>query len=91
MAEVAALRAENQHQKQKRARRKGYIRQEGSLTIQDGQEFVRKRIAEEQLADNAENIDPVLLTEQPRSNRKKALSKCSRCGSFEHNARTCSL
>jgi hypothetical protein len=91
IAEVAALRAENQHQKQKRARRKGYIRQEGSVTIQDGQEFVRKLIAKKQPADNAENIDPVLLTEQLTSTRKKAPSKCSRCGSFEHNARTCSL
>jgi hypothetical protein len=90
-AEVAALRAENQHQKQKRARQKGYIRQEGSTTIQDGQESVRRRLVEERLTDNTENIDPVLLTEQLRSVRKKALSKCSRCGSFEHNARTCSL
>lgn len=91
MAELAALRAENQHQKQKRVRQKGCIRQEGSITIQDGQEFVRRRVVEEQQTDNTENIDPVLLTGQPRSVRKKALSKCSRCGSFEHNARTCSL
>jgi hypothetical protein len=91
MAEVAALRAENQHQKQKRARQKRYIRQEGSMTVQDGQESVQKRMVEEQLTDNTENIDPALLTEQPRSVRKKALSKCSRCGSYEHNARTCSL
>jgi hypothetical protein len=91
MAEVATLRAENQHQKQKRARRNGYIRQEGSMTVQDGQESVQKRMVEERQTDNTENIDPVLLTEQLRSARKKALSKCSRCGSFERNARTYSL
>jgi hypothetical protein len=91
MAEVATLRAENQHQKQKRACRNGYIRQEGSMTVQDGQESVQKRMVEERQTDNTENIDPVLLTEQLRSARKKAPSKCSRCGSFEHNARTCSL
>jgi hypothetical protein len=91
MAEVATLRAENQHQKQKRARRNGYIRQEGSMTVQDGQESVQKRMVEERQTDNTENIDPVLLNEQLRTVRKKALSKCSRCGSFEHNARTCSL
>jgi hypothetical protein len=91
MAEVAALRAENQHQKQKRARQKGYIRQEGSITIQDGQESVRRRMVEEWPTDNTENIDPVLLNEQPRTVCRKAPSKCSRCGSFEHNARTCSL
>jgi hypothetical protein len=91
IAEVATLRAENQHQKQKRARRNGYIRQEGSMTVQDGQESVQKRMVEERQTDNTENIDPVLLNEQLRTVRKKALSKCSRCGSFEHNARTCSL
>jgi hypothetical protein len=48
-------------------------------------------MVEEQSTDNTENIDPALLTEQPRSVRKKALSKCSRCSSYEHNARTCSL
>ena len=91
MAEVASLRAEHQHQKQKRACKNGYIRQEGSITIQDGQESARKRMVKEQLTDNTENIDLVLLNEQLRSVRKKAPSKCSRCGSFKHNARTCSL
>ena len=61
------------------------------MTVQDGQESVQKRMVEERQTDNTENIDPVLLNEQPRSVRKKALSKCSRCGSFEHNARICSL
>ena len=48
-------------------------------------------MVEEQPEDNDKNIDLVLLNEQLRSVRKKALSKCSRCGSFKHNARTCSL
>jgi hypothetical protein len=61
------------------------------MTVQDGQESVQKRMVEERQTDNTENIDPVLLNEQLRTVRKKALSKCSRCGSFEHNARTCSL
>ena len=89
--EVAALRAENQHQKQKRARRKGYIQQGGSLTIQEGEESIQNSLVTEQLQDNTENIDPALLTEQPRKVRIKAPSRCSRCGSFEHNSRTCSL
>lgn len=89
MAEVAALRAENKHQKQKRARQKGYIREGGSITVQDGQESVQKRVVREQPKDNAENIDPALLTEQLRSGRVKAPGRCSKCGSFEHNARTC--
>ena len=61
------------------------------MAIQDGQESVRKRMVEEQPTDNTENIDPVLLNEQLRTVRKKAPGKCSRCGSFKHNARTCSL
>jgi hypothetical protein len=61
------------------------------MTIQDSQESVQKRMVKERQTDNTENIDPVLLNEQLRTVRKKALSKCSRCGSFEHNARTCSL
>ena len=40
---------------------------------------------------NAENIDLALLNEELRTTRMKALSKYSRCGSFEHTARTCSL
>ena len=48
-------------------------------------------MVKEQPEDDDENIDLVLLNKQLRSVRKKALSKCSRCGSFKHNARTCSL
>ena len=41
-------------------------------------------MVEEQPEDDNENIDLVLLNGQPRSVRKKAPSKCNRCGSFEH-------
>jgi hypothetical protein len=37
IAEVAALRAENQYQKQKRARSTGFIQKGGSLSIHDRQ------------------------------------------------------
>jgi len=36
MAEVAALRAENHYQKQKKAQKKAIIKQGGSLTVQEG-------------------------------------------------------
>jgi hypothetical protein len=91
IAENAALKAENKHQKQKRARHKGYIQQGGSMTVQDGQDTIQKRVVAKQSQDNAENINPALMTEQPRSGRVKATSKCSKCGSFGHNARKCSL
>jgi hypothetical protein len=60
------------------------------MTVQDGQDSTQRPMVEEQPGDNNENIDPVLLNGQLRSVRRKALSKCSRYGSFEHNARTCS-
>jgi hypothetical protein len=44
-------------------------------------------MVEEQPEDNNENIDLVLLNRELRSVRRKALSKCSRCSSFKHNAR----
>ena len=91
IAEVAALRAENQHQKLKRACRKGTIQKGGSITVQDGQESIQNKVVAKQLQINAENIDPALLNEEPRTARMKAPSRCSRCGSFEHTARTCSL
>ena len=61
------------------------------MTIQDAQEAVQKRVVEQQLANNAENIDPALLTKGQGGPRKKAPSKCSKCNSLEHNARTCRL
>ena len=91
IAEVAALRAENQHQKLKRACRKGTIQKGGSITVQDGQESIQNKVVAKQSQINAENIDPALLNEEPRTARMKAPSRCSRCGSFEHTARTCSL
>ena len=48
-------------------------------------------MVKEQPEDDNKNIDLVLLNKQLRNVRKKALSKYSRCGSFKHNARTCSL
>jgi len=44
MTDAAALRAENQHQKQKRVRKKGSIQKGASMTIQDGQESVQTRL-----------------------------------------------
>ena len=91
MVKNATLRAENQYQKQKRTQKKKYIRTGTLMTIQDGQDGIQRPIVKEQPEDDNENIDSVLLNGQLRSVRKKAPSKYSRCGSFKHNARTCSL
>ena len=91
MAENAALRAENQHQKRKRARRNGFIQQGGSMTIQQGQQKAQQPSVAEQSSIQDENIDPAILTEQLFQPRKKAPPRCSKCSSFDHNARTCGL
>ena len=55
MAENASLRAENQYQKQRRARHKGNIQKGGSLTIQEGLEMVQSSVVVEQSVVEAEN------------------------------------
>ena len=89
MAEVATLRAENQYQKQKRAHKKGFIRQDGSMTIQDGQARAQNRMVKEQLQDNDENLDPVLRAWPPKKARKIVGLRCSKCGSSKHSIRFC--
>lgn len=82
MAEVATLRAENQYQKQKRAHKKGFIRQ-------DGQARAQNRMVKEQLQDNDENLDPVLRAWPPKKARKIVGLRCSKCGSSKHSIRFC--
>ena len=60
MVEVAALRAENQHQKQKRKQKKQQNRATTSMTVQDGQDSTQRPVVKEQLKDDDENIDPIL-------------------------------
>lgn len=40
MAEVTDLRAEDQHQKQEKARETGYVQKGGSMTVGDNQESI---------------------------------------------------
>jgi hypothetical protein len=91
MAENASLRAENQYQKQKRARHKGNIQRGGSLTIQEGLEMVQSSVVVEQSVVEAENAQVNNPVSQLRPAPKRARLRCSKCGSYEHNARVCSL
>lgn len=61
IAEVAALRAENQHQKQKRARRKGFIQKGGSLSIQDGQDSMQEPVVVDPSLVETESGPPKIL------------------------------
>ena len=90
MAENASLRAENQYQKQKRVRHKGNIQKGGSLTIQEGLEMVQSSMVVEQSIVEAENTQVNNPVSQLEPATKRARPRCSKCGSYEHNARVCS-
>ena len=91
MAEVTALRAENQHQKQKRARPKGTIQRGGSLSIGQGLEMVASRVLAEQFVMEVGNGQAENSSAQPHLSVQHAPRKCSKCNSVGHNVRTCRL
>jgi hypothetical protein len=91
MAEVAALRAENQHQKKKRARKAGSIQKGGSMAVDDAQEAIQERRIGEQSENVDEDEDPVLTNWLPRRATKRALPKCSKCSKVGHTIKFCSL
>jgi hypothetical protein len=91
IAENASLRAENQYQKQKRTYHKGNIQKGGSLTIQEGLEMVQSSIVVEQSVVEAGNAQVDNPVSQLKPAAKRARPRCSKCGSYEHNARLCSL
>jgi hypothetical protein len=90
MVEAATLRAENQHQKKKSARRTGSIQKGGSMAVDDAQEAIQERRVGEQLDNNDEDEDPVSISWPPRRAIKMALPKCSRCGKVGHDTKFCS-
>jgi hypothetical protein len=91
MAEVAALRAENQHQKKKRARKAGSIQKGGSMAVDDAQEAIQERRIGEQSENVDEDEDPVLTNWLPRRATKRALPKCSKCSKVGHTIKFCNL
>lgn len=78
---IAELEAANEYLQSKKKRKKQYIQRGGSLQVQEAIEIVQNRNRVPQPA----TVDPY---EQPR---QRAPSRCSRCGSLNHTARTCSL
>ena len=73
------LRAANERQKKKRAKRKSYIAVGGVLTVQEG-------LNRSQMVD-IEHMKE--LTNRPQEPRVRAPPRCSICSSLEHNARIC--
>ena len=89
LAENAVLRTENQRQKRKRAQRRQTVASGGTLSVQNGQDRLVNNEVQEQLEDEIRVAKVMDLASQPNGRRKKAPSRCSKCGSFEHTARAC--
>jgi len=73
------LRAENERQKKKRAKKRSYIATGGVLTVQEGLDL--SQVANTELESRVANQEATVQTRAPR--------KCSLCRSQSHTARTC--
>src|SRR5450432_4353438 len=76
------LRAENQRQKKKRAKRRSYIAIGGVLTVQEGLELSQSNV--EPVSRVVSGVATDELTVRTRTPRTYSI-----CGSQSHNARTC--
>jgi hypothetical protein len=89
LVENEALRAENNRQKRKRAQRRQTVARGGTLSVQSGQDILADNEVQEQINIEVRSqriIQPVVQEEQ---RRKRAPPRCSKCGSFQHTARSC--
>jgi hypothetical protein len=86
LAENAVLRTENQRQKRKRAQRRQSVATGGTLSVQNGQDRLVNNEVQEQLEDEIRVANMANSTSQQNGSRKKAPSRCSKCGSFQHTA-----
>ena len=82
-AKVRSLRAANEALSKRRRAKKTRIRQGGTLTVEDAQDIIAQKEAEEQVRRD--------LREERASRREGQLSarRCRACGETGHNARTC--
>ena len=91
IVKVAALRAENQHQKKKRAYKTGSIQKGGSIAVDDAQEAIQGHRIREQSDDNNEDEEPASTSWPPRRATKMSLPRCSGCSKVGHSIKFCSL
>jgi len=82
-AEVRTLRAANEALSKRRRAKKTRVRQGGALTIEDVQDFLAQKEAEEQ-ARRDKRSEGGRQNEGQLSGRR-----CGACGETGHNARTC--
>jgi hypothetical protein len=91
MVENAALRAENQYQKKKRAHKTGSIQKRRFMAVDGAREAIQGRRIREQLDDNDEDEEPASTSWPPRRAIKMSLPRCSGCGKIGHSVKFCSL
>jgi len=83
--ELRALRKANEALSKRRRAKKTRIRQGGSLTVEDGEDLLSQKEAQEQAAkDIRENRGG-------DEARPATVRRCSKCGKPGHNARTCQV
>lgn len=82
-AEVRTLRAANEALSKRRRAKKTRVRQGGALTVQDAQDVLAQKEAEEQARRDKRSEGGKQNEGQPSGRR------CSTCGETGHNARTC--
>ena len=78
-AEVKALQEANQVKKRRERKLKRRIHQDGSLTVQEGEELVQS--TQTQQEKGGDTLQPQCLEGKQR--------RCSLCNQVGHNARTC--
>lgn len=82
-SEVQDLRQANEMLSKRRRAKKTRLRQEGSLTLQEGQDLIAPDRSREQQEEEEDGSCIVVGGVQPRK------QQCRRCGNKGHNARTC--
>jgi hypothetical protein len=82
-AEVRTLRKANEALSKRRRAKKSRVRQGGALTVEDAQDLLAQRDAEEQVRKDKRSREGGQNEGQPTGRR------CGTCGKTGHNARTC--
>ena len=85
--EIRQLRSENARQKQKRGKKRKYIGQGGTFTVEEGADRAKRR-AQGPEESSGQDEGPTGQTD-PQQKPQRKRGKCSKCGSLKHNARTC--
>jgi hypothetical protein len=83
LAEVRILRAANKALSKRRRAKKTRVRQGGALTVEDAQDVLTQKEAEEQARRDNRSKGGRQNKGQPSGRR------CGTCGETGHNARTC--